>query len=66
MLLALLCGSKSDFLDFLGEATPAAMDKTAKWQNLQRQLFRATVYEDVIPKQSVTATPTPQTSQRNK
>jgi hypothetical protein len=30
VLLPLLCGTKSDFLDFLGEATLALMDKTAK------------------------------------
>jgi hypothetical protein len=33
MLLTLLHGTKSDFLDFLGEATPAPMDKTAKLAN---------------------------------
>jgi hypothetical protein len=30
MLLLLLCGTKSDFLDFVGKATPAPRDKTAK------------------------------------
>jgi hypothetical protein len=30
MLLLLLHGTKSDFLDFLGEATPAPRDKTDK------------------------------------
>jgi hypothetical protein len=30
VLLPLLCGTKSDFLNFPGEVTPALRDKTAK------------------------------------
>jgi hypothetical protein len=30
VLLLLLCGTKSDFLDFLGEATPTLRDRTTK------------------------------------
>jgi hypothetical protein len=30
MLLALLCGTKSNILDFPGESTPVLMDQTAK------------------------------------
>jgi hypothetical protein len=36
VLSPLLCGIKSDFLDFPWEATPAPRDKTAKLEILQR------------------------------
>jgi hypothetical protein len=48
--LPLLRGTKSDFLDFLGEAIPTLRDKMPTCQNLQRQLFREILY-DSTPKQ---------------
>jgi hypothetical protein len=41
VLLPLFCGTKSDFLDFLGEATPIPKDKTAKLaESLETTVYR--------------------------
>jgi hypothetical protein len=40
VLLALLCGTKSDLLDFLGEATSASRDKTAKLAKSSETIFQ--------------------------
>jgi hypothetical protein len=62
VLLPLFNGTKSDFLDFPGEATPALVDKTAKLAKSSE----TTVQRNSLIGYNHPSSQCPPTSQRNK